>query len=174
MPAEQLPGKRVHARRGLPGPDRPEDGDSGIEAAFRDHEPVRVGHLPRLDRVMRLPDDNGRVLVRCGHRPRRQPALALFLRWSRLEPDPPYAGKERHADHHHDTGHGGIPAMREPEKHGRIEGHQRHDRVLRSGRKWTGNIARDRGVKRHEEEENMTPFHARSASGIRAFPQGLL
>ena len=31
---------------------------------------------------------------------------------------------------------------------------------------------RDRGVKRHEEEENMTPFHAISASEIRAFLQG--
>ena len=62
--SEHLPGKRVHASRGLPGPDCPEDGDSGVEAPLRDHEPVRVGNLSRLDRVMRLPDDDGCALVR--------------------------------------------------------------------------------------------------------------
>ena len=79
LPAKQLPGKRVHASRGLTRADRPEDGDSGVEAALRDHEPIRVGNLPRLDGVMRFPDDDGRFLVGWGNRPRRQPALALFL-----------------------------------------------------------------------------------------------
>ena len=41
-------------------PTAPQDSDSGVELSLRDHEPARVGNLPRLDRVMRLDDDDGR------------------------------------------------------------------------------------------------------------------
>ena len=81
---------------------------------------------------MRFPDDDGRFLVGWGDRPRRQPALALFLPWDGLEPDMPYAGKERSADEDDDTGHEGIPAMCQPQKDRCIQSHQRDNRVLRS------------------------------------------
>ena len=49
-----------------------EDGDSSVETAFRDHAPVQGRNLSRLDRLMGLPDDDGRALVRCDNRPRGQ------------------------------------------------------------------------------------------------------
>ena len=62
-----------------PRPTAPKDSDSGVELSLRGHEPARVGNLPRLDRVMRLDDDDGRFLVRWGDRPWGQLTLALFL-----------------------------------------------------------------------------------------------
>ena len=151
LPAEQLPGKRVHASRGLPGADRPEDGDSGIEAPLRDDEPLRVRNLPGLNRVMRLPDDDGRFLIRVGDRPRGQLALTPFLPWTGLAPDPPDTQKERAADKRNDAGHGGIPTVDHPQKHGRIEGHQRDDGILRSSRKRFPHIPARRGGHRQDK-----------------------
>ena len=82
---------------------------------------------------MRLPDDDGRFLIRVGNRPWGQLTLALFLPWSGLEPDPPHTQNESATDEYNGAGHGGIPTVDHPQKHGRIEGHKRDDGVLRSG-----------------------------------------
>ena len=79
------------------------------------------------------------------------PPLPCFFRGDGLEPDMPYAGKECAADEDDNAGHEGIPAMCQPQKHGRIEGHQRDDRVLRSRGKRTRNIPGDRGRSREEK-----------------------
>ena len=90
LPAEQLPGKGVHARRGLPGPDGSEDGDSGIQSLLRDDEPLWVGNLPRLDRMMCLADDDGRFLVRLRNRPRGKAAAAARLPGRGFQPYAPH------------------------------------------------------------------------------------
>ena len=64
LPAEQLLGERMHAGRGLPGPDGPEYGDAGVQAPLRDGEPGGVGDLPDGDRMMEFPDhDSGAGIV---------------------------------------------------------------------------------------------------------------
>ena len=60
LPAEKLLSERVHASRGLPGPDGPEDRHAGIQPTLRDREPGGIENLARLHRVMDLPDDDGR------------------------------------------------------------------------------------------------------------------
>ena len=64
----------------FPEPTRPEDGDSGIEAPLRDHEPLRVGNLPRLDRVMRFANDDGWFLIRVAIGHGGSSPLPRFLR----------------------------------------------------------------------------------------------
>ena len=63
LPAEKLPGKRVHASAGFPRSHGSEDRHAGIEAPLRDGEPRGVKNLPRFDRVMDLPDDDSRSLL---------------------------------------------------------------------------------------------------------------
>ena len=60
LPGEKLPSEGVHTSRGLPGPDGPEDRHAGIQPPLRDGEPGGIENLPRLDRVMDLPDYDGR------------------------------------------------------------------------------------------------------------------
>ena len=63
LPAEKLPGKRVHASAGFPGPHGSEDRHAGIQATLRDGEPCGVENLPRFDRVMDFPNYDSRSLL---------------------------------------------------------------------------------------------------------------
>ena len=101
------------------------------------------------------------------------PPLPCFFRGDGLEPDMPYAGKERAADEHGDTGHEGIPAMCQPQKHRRIQSHQRDNRVLRSGGKRTRNIPGDRGRNREDRQENMPQFHRPLHLQTSSLPAGI-
>ena len=81
---------------------------------------------------------------------------------------------ERPADEHNDAGHGGRPPVHQPQNHGRIQDHQRDDWILRSGRKRAQKIPRGRGRHRQDKEENMTPFHARSAPRTPSLPARII
>ena len=63
LPGEELTGERVHASRSLPGPDGPEDRHASVQSPLRDGEPGGIENLPCLDRVMDLPNDDGRGLL---------------------------------------------------------------------------------------------------------------
>ena len=60
-------------------------------------------------------------------------------------------------------GMGGVPAMHQPEKHGRIQCHEGDDGILRSVGKGARQIPRGRDREAEDKEKNVTPFHARSS-----------
>ena len=151
LPAKQLPGKRVHASRGLTRADRPEDGDPGVEAPLRDHEPIRVGNLPaprRGDVFPRRRWPVSRRMGQIGHG--GSPPLPCFSRGT--DSNQTCHTPEKSVPPMNTT----TPGMRAYQpcashrRTGAFEGHQRDDGVLRSRGKRTRNIPGDRGRNRKE------------------------
>ena len=99
LPGQNLLGERVHAGRGLAGPDSAENGHSGIEAPLRDNEPGRVADFDGFDRVVNLPDNDARPGVFVGRKgPGGQQFEGGQVASHILKPDPPDRDEKQPAD----------------------------------------------------------------------------
>ena len=159
LPGEELPREGLHAGGRFAGADRSEDGDSGEEPPLGNHEPFWIGHLPRLDRMVDLADDDGRrrVIDGCGpgrERPgRRPPAFA------RHDPDAPAAQHQHAAQQDRDAGRGDIPHLDGGQDAGRCRPDQDEGRDGGGVGKRPDDGAADRGRQPQRDEDHVPPPH---------------
>ena len=113
-PAQKLLGERPHARTGLARPDRPEDDRPGVEGLVPHHQPLRVANLAPLVGVVHLADDDARLRVVRGQRPRRKTRVALAPRPQPLEPHAPDRLRDEPEHEHQDPRREGRPQGERP------------------------------------------------------------
>ena len=137
LPAEKLPGKRVHASAGFPRPHGSEDRHSGIQSALRDGEPRGVENLPRFDRVMDLSDHDSRSLLIRRKRPRGKPAKSGEIAPARFKPDLPDGHGKQTREHDGDKRRGVVPQHHPLVESGGVIVHQIEQGTFAKGREGT-------------------------------------